>query len=105
MSFLDKSPISLLDPSPNDCVFSVDPDLYLSSSFSLHSNDYESDLELSLKNHVNVMTSCMPFTHPLNTPKTIQTPSSLVDSLLVSMQRHLFLLVSSLVYFSLVGYT
>ena len=36
MYFLDKSPISPLDPSPNACVFSLDPDLSLSNSFSLH---------------------------------------------------------------------
>ena len=29
----------------NDCVFSLDPNLSLSSSFSLYSNDYEYDLE------------------------------------------------------------
>ena len=33
---------------------------------------------------MHVTTSSIPFTHPLNTPKTIQTPSSLVDSLLDS---------------------
>jgi len=33
---------------------------------------------------MHVMTSSIPSTTPLNTPKTIQTPSSLVDSSLVS---------------------
>ena len=33
---------------------------------------------------MHFITSSIPFTHPLNTPNTIQTPSSLVDSLLDS---------------------
>ena len=33
---------------------------------------------------MHVMTLSIPFTNPMNTPKTIQTPSSLVDSSLVS---------------------
>ena len=75
--------MSLLDPSPNDCVFSLDPDLSLSGSSSLNSNDYESYLEENLQADIHVVTSPIPFIHPLNTPKTIQTPSSLFDSLLV----------------------
>ena len=47
VSFLDKSTISPLDPFLSRCVFSLDPDLSLSISFSLHSDDYESDLEVS----------------------------------------------------------
>ena len=46
----------------------------------------------------------IPYTIPMNTLKTIQTPSSLVDSSLVS---YAVLLISNgfnLVYFSLVGY-
>ena len=39
---------------------------------------------------MHVMTSSIPFTHPLNTPKTIQTPSSLVDSSLDSYAVSLF---------------
>ena len=81
---MDKSPISSLDPSPNTRVFPLVPDLSLSISFSLHSNYYEYDLEESLKADMHFMTSSIPFTHPLNTPKTIQTPSLVFDSLLDS---------------------
>jgi len=81
---LDKSPISPLDPSPNDCVFPLDPDLSLSKYSSLNSNDYESYLKLFFETYLKVMKSFIPFTHPMNTPKAIQTPSSLVDSLSVS---------------------
>ena len=84
MSFLDNPPISLLDSSPDDCDFSLDLDLSLSNSSSLHSNDYESDLEAIFKYYMHVMKSYIPFIHPLNTPKAIKTPISLVDSLLVS---------------------
>ena len=84
MSLLNKSPIIPLDPSPNDFVFPLGLDLSLSNSSSLHSNDYESDLEVIFQDYMHVLTSSIPITHPLNTPKTIQTPSSLVDSLLDS---------------------
>ena len=77
-------PISILYSSPNTRDFSLDPDLSLSNSSSLYSNDYNSDLEEIFQVDMHVMTSSIPLTHPLNTPKTIQTPSSLVDSLLDS---------------------
>ena len=44
MYLFDNPPIILLDSSPNDCDFSLDRDLSLSSSSSLHSSDYNSDL-------------------------------------------------------------
>ena len=53
---------------------------------------YNSDLESSLKYDMHVMTSSIPSTIPLNTPMTIQTPSSLVDSSLVS---YVVLLISN----------
>ena len=81
---MNNPPISLLDSSPNDCVFSLDHDLSLTRSSSLLSNDYESDLEDIFQDDMHVMTSSIPSTTPLNTPKTIQTPSSLADSSLVS---------------------
>ena len=84
MYFLNNPPIILLHSSPNDCDFSLDPDLSLSSSSPLHSNNYNYDLELYLQAYIHVMTSYILSTIPLNTPKTIQTPSSLVDSSLVS---------------------
>ena len=81
---MDKPPINPLNSFPNTCVFPLNPNLYLYNSFSLHSNDYESDLEECLQVYMHVMTSPIHITHPFNTPKTIQTPSSLVDSLLDS---------------------
>ena len=83
-NFFDNPPISLLDSSLNDCDFSLDTDLSLSSFSSLH-NSY---LEYCLKNNIHVMTPfippSIPSTIPLNNPKTIQILSSLVDSSLVS---------------------
>ena len=72
--FFDDPPLSLLDSSPNDCDFSLDPNLSLSNSSSLHSNDYNSDLEAYLQYDMHVMTHIIPpsipSTIPLNNPKT-----------------------------------
>ena len=84
MYFLDKSPICPLYPSPNTCDFSLDLDLSLSNCSSLHSNGNNSDLEAYLQAYMHVITSSIPSTIPLNTPNTIQTSSSLVDSSLES---------------------
>ena len=67
--FLYKLPIDPLDPSPNTYVFSLDPDLSLSSSFSLHSNDYEYDLKVILQYAMNFLTSsiCLDIINPLHT--------------------------------------
>ena len=81
-------PISLLDSPLNNCDSSLDIDLSLRSSSSLHSHGYKSDLEACLRADIHGMTPFIPpsilSTIPLNTPKTIQIPSSLVDSSLVS---------------------
>ena len=51
---LDKSPINSLEPSPNTCVFSLVSDMSLSNSFSLHSNDFDSNLEVSFQDDMQV---------------------------------------------------
>ena len=86
---MNNPPINLLDPSPNDCDFSLDLDLSLSSSCSLHSNNY--DLEECLQDYMHVMTPSIPYTIPLNNPKTIQIPSSIVDSSFVGLCSDLYL--------------
>ena len=72
VSLLNNPPISLLDSSPNDCDFSLDRNLSLSSSSSLHSNDYNSGLEAYFQDDTHVVKSSIPSTIPLNTPKNIQ---------------------------------
>ena len=81
---MDKSLINSLEPSPSTCVFSLDHNFPLRSSSSLHSNGYNYDLEACLLVDMNFITPTIPNNLPLNTPKTIQTPSSLVVSSLVS---------------------
>ena len=79
--FFDNPPISLLDSSLDNCDFPLDLDLSLSISSS---HDYNSDLQACLKDDIHFMTQfippCIPSNIPLNNPKTIQIPSSLVDS-------------------------
>ena len=82
--FLNNPPISLLDSSPNDCVFSLNPHLSLSKYSSLHSNSHNYDLESFSHAEMHVMTSYKLSSTHFNTPQTIQSPSSLVDFLLVS---------------------
>ena len=83
--FFDNPPLNLLDSSPKNCDCSLDTDLYLSSSSS---QDYIYDLEDCLQADMYAMTQIIPpsipSTIPMNNPETIQTPSSLVDSSLVS---------------------
>ena len=44
ISFFDNPPISLLDSSPNDCDFSLDPNLSLRNYSSLHNYELEAYL-------------------------------------------------------------
>ena len=99
---LDDPFLSLLDSSPKNCDFSLDIDLSLRSSSS---QDYIYDLEYCLKADMHVMKHILPpsipYTIPLNNPKTIQMPSSLVDSPLVSYAVLLILHgLKSFLYFS-----
>ena len=81
---LDMSQFSSPKPSPDTRDFSLVSNLSSSIYSLIHSNDYESDLELYFHVDMKFMTLSIPFTHPINTHNTIQTPSSLVDSSLDS---------------------
>ena len=61
----------------------------------------DSDLEAYLQVDTHIIPPSMPSTIPLNNPKTIQIPSSLVDSSLVSYAV-IFILhgLKSFLYFS-----
>ena len=61
--FFDNPPISLLDSSPNNCYFSLDPDLSLRRYSSLHNYDLEEYFQYD-------MHFMSPFI-PLSIPSTI----------------------------------
>ena len=82
--FFDDPPLGLLDSSPKICDFSLDIDLSLGNSSSQYCIY---DLEYCFQDDMHVMTHIIPpyipSTIPMNTPKTIQTSSSVVDYSLV----------------------
>ena len=83
--FFDDLPLSLLDSSPQNCDFSLDIDLSLGNSSSQACiSDLEDCLQADMHVMAHIIPPSIPSTIPLNNPKTIQIPSSLVDSSLVS---------------------
>ena len=80
----DNPPIILLDSSLNNCDFSLDTDLSLRSSSSLHNSYLESCFQTDIHVITSLIPPPIPYTVSMNTPKTIQIPSSLVHSSLVS---------------------